>query len=148
MAPLRRRNGSVSSRGVIICKDRPREPLCAATERRRRPGGTGPAREARPTLSTETASTTVRIIAQGINRAALRRGGDADHVEARESPRRPSAPSKKNSITSQISAITSTYTWAAATPPRRRHKARKSPSGPAGVRDSFNYYTQGAARRI
>ena len=32
--------------------------------------------------------------------------------------------------------LTSAYMWAAATPPRRRHEARKSPSGPAGVRDS------------
>ena len=44
MAPLRRPSGSPSSMGVIIGLDRPREPLCAATERRKRPRGTGPAR--------------------------------------------------------------------------------------------------------
>ena len=83
------------------------------------------------------ASTTVEGTARGINRAALRRNADADHVAARESPRCPSAPSKQNSITSQIGAITSAYMWAAATPPRRRHEDWTNPSGPAGVRDSI-----------
>ena len=83
------------------------------------------------------ASTTVEATARGINRAALRRGGDADHVEARESPRCPSAPSKQNSITSQIGAITSAYMWTAVTPPQRRQEAWKNPSGPARLRDLF-----------